>query len=517
MEASRTSKSIKNITVALGFLAVNLILQFFCRKVFLDHLGAEVLGLNTTATNLLQFLNIAELGIGAAVGFSLYKPLYDHNEQAINEIVSLQGHLYRRIACIVIAGAVIMGCFFPLIFHKMKLPLWYAYASFGVLLLSALLSYFVNYKEILLTADQKEYKILYSYRSCMLARLIIQIVAVKYFSHPYIWWLAIEGGFALIAAWALNRMVHKTYPFLQTGISNVHELRQKYPTIVTKIKQVFFHKISTYVLQQTSPLIIYAFATLTLVAYYGNYIIIVTGVAVLLNALFNSIGAGVGNLIAEGDKPKIMHVFSELFSARFYICALASTMIFVLSPPFICLWLGPQYLLPQSTLLIIVITQFLSTSRNSVDSFINGYGMFQDVWAPIAEACLNLGLSVLFGFFWNLNGILIGAMTSIVLIIFIWKPYFLFRWGLKEPISIYIGIYLRHILSLGLSLLLFWSFHNVVRIDAASTTGNFMLYTLVMLAGYGLILFGCMAAFNKGMRWFTARMAGKIRSVLHKK
>lgn len=51
---SRTSKSIKNSLFALVFYFINLILQFFSRKIFLDYLGAEVLGLNTTATKILQ-------------------------------------------------------------------------------------------------------------------------------------------------------------------------------------------------------------------------------------------------------------------------------------------------------------------------------------------------------------------------------------------------------------------------------------------------------------------------------
>ena len=141
---SRTSKSIKNSSVALVFYFINLILQFFSRKLFLDYLGAEVLGLNTTATNLLQFLNLAELGVGSAISCTLYKPLAEKDANAINEIVSLQGWLYRRIAWIVIAGSVVLMAFFPWIFAKMPLPLWYAYASFGALLVSALLSYFVN-------------------------------------------------------------------------------------------------------------------------------------------------------------------------------------------------------------------------------------------------------------------------------------------------------------------------------------------------------------------------------------
>ena len=100
--------------MALVFYFINLILQFFSRKIFLDYLGAEVLGLNTTATNLLQFLNLAELGIGSAIACTLYKPLLEKDTVAINEIVSLQGWLYRRIAWIVIAGSVVLMAFFPL-------------------------------------------------------------------------------------------------------------------------------------------------------------------------------------------------------------------------------------------------------------------------------------------------------------------------------------------------------------------------------------------------------------------
>ena len=113
---SRTSKSIKNSLVALAFYFINLVLQFFSRKVFLDYLGAEILGLNTTATNLLQFLNLAELGIGSAIACTLYKPLLEKDTVAINEIVSLQGWLYRRIAWIVIVGSLVLMAFFPWIF-----------------------------------------------------------------------------------------------------------------------------------------------------------------------------------------------------------------------------------------------------------------------------------------------------------------------------------------------------------------------------------------------------------------
>ena len=153
---SRTSKSIRNVKVALLFYLLNLVLQFFSRKIFLDYLGSEILGLNTTANNLLSFLNLAELGIGSAVAYNLYKPLFDQDRVAIHAIVSIQGWLYRRIAYIVIAGSCILMCFFPMIFAKAQVPLGYAYGSFIALLIASLLSYFVNYRQIVLSADQKE-------------------------------------------------------------------------------------------------------------------------------------------------------------------------------------------------------------------------------------------------------------------------------------------------------------------------------------------------------------------------
>ena len=206
---SRTAKSIKNSVVAMSFYIVNLALQFFSRKVFLDYLGTEILGLNTTAMNLLQFLNLAELGVNAAVGFTLYKPLHDNDIQSVNEIVTLQGRLYRRIAMIIIGGAAVLMCFFPLIFAKIELPLWYAYASFGVLLYSAMLGYFVNYRQIVLTASQQDYKVLYSYKSVMILKVLFQMCAVRYFDNAYVWWLVLEVVFASVASLSLHRMTMK--------------------------------------------------------------------------------------------------------------------------------------------------------------------------------------------------------------------------------------------------------------------------------------------------------------------
>ena len=302
MSESRTSKSIKNSVVSLLFYFVNLVVGFVARKVFLDYLGAEILGLNTTAQNILEFLNLAELGVGSAIGYFLYKPLREGDKQTINEIVALQGHLYKRIAIIIIIGSVTVIPFFPLIFKKIELPLWYAYASFGVFLFGSLLTYFVNYKQVVLTANQQNYKVQYSYKSVMILRSLFQIYALSHFDHPFLWWCALYVSFSLIGSISLHIMTMNTAPYLNSVGLPFRELKSKYPSVSVKIKQLLFHRIGSFALGQSSTLIIYAYTTLSLVAYYGNYMMVISGVTMLVSALFDSMDAGIGNLVAEGNK-----------------------------------------------------------------------------------------------------------------------------------------------------------------------------------------------------------------------
>ena len=452
--------------VALAFYFINLLLQFFSRKVFLDYLGAEILGLNTTATNLLQFLNLAELGIGPAIACTLYKPLLERDTTTINEIVSLQGWLYRRIAWIVIAGSLMLTAFFPLIFAKMPLPLWYAYASFGVLLVSALLSYFVNYKQIVLSADQKEYKIRYSYKAAMLVKILCQLLAIEYLSDGYIWWLILEVVFAIIASVVLEHTIKRSYPWIITDLRKGKALSRKYPNILKKVKQLFFHKIGSFALTQISPIIIYAYTTLTIVALYGNYMLVILGIQTLMAAIFNSMNAGIGNLVAEGNHERIFSVFEELFSVRFLFTSVMCFGVFILTPSFITLWIGKEYVMDSMTLLLMTAILFINLSRTTVDTYINAYGLFSDIWAPAVETAINIGMSVLLGYFFGLQGVLLGVLISLLLIIFCWKPYFLFRKGLRLPLRIYVVLYIKHlavaIFLCGLDLFYFWTGYVVL-------------------------------------------------------
>ena len=510
---SRTARSIKNSYVALIFYAISFILSFFSRKIFLDHLGPDILGLNATAASLFGFLNLAELGIGTAIAVTLYKPLQAKDQQAINEIVSLQGWFYARVAAFIIFGSCVMMCFFPRIFGNTGLPLWYAYATFSVMLFGSMLGYFANYRQIVLGASQQGYKIQRTVGTAGIIRVLVQMAAVSWLPNPYVWWLVIQFLFAILCAWILDRQIKITAPGLKTRISDGAALRKKYPDILTKVKQLFVHKIGAFALNQTSPIIIYAYATLTMVTMYGNYTAITQGMSAILSSMFSSMNAGVGNLIAEGKKDRIMRVFRELFSSRFVVIATFSIGFYLLTAPFVTLWIGAEYIFDRSIVLLIVILFFIRTSRETVDSYINGYGLFQDIWAPGAEAALNIGLSVLFGYFWGLKGILCGVLLSQIAIILIWKPYLLFKKGLEEPISIYVKIYAKHVAIMLLCGFLASKVMELIPIDPAGGWLKFAAVTGIVALFCVVFMTSILYLTENGMRDFFHR-AGDI---IHKR
>lgn len=493
---TRTSQSIKNSVIALIFYFLRLLLSFYSRKIFLEYLGTEILGLNTTAMNLLEFLNLAELGIGPAISFSLYKPLRNKDNDTINEIISLQRHLFWRIGTIIVIGAIILMIFFPWIFSKMELPLWYAYASFSVLLLSAVIGYFINYKQILLTASQQNYKITYSYGAIGLIKTCVQICVVHYMPNPYIWWLIVECIGSLLGALILSYVIRKNFPYINLVSNSFSELRIKYSIIITKTKQLVFHKLGGYILNQTSPLIIYAFLSLTTVALYGNYLVIINGVTALFNSVFSGMSASVGDLVSEGNKEKMLNVFNELFSIRFFLIVLLCFGIIMYSSSFIELWIGEEYRMSAAVVWLMTANMYIILSRTTVEAYLFALGQFQDIYSPIIEGVLNLGLSILLGYLWGLTGILSGVFISLFTMVFLWKPIFLFHWGFKISYWKYVKLYLKHIGAIIISIVIWYLLRETINIKQIHTWNQFITNTFIGCLVFGIVLFINMLLFR---------------------
>ena len=508
MTGSRTKRTIQNGRMSLFLFIIQIFVGFYSRKIFLENLGDEVIGLNTTLGNILSFLNLAELGIGIAMATSLYQPIHDNNHKVICDILSVQGWLYKKIAWVLCGLSIPVLIALPLIFPNTECGIVYIYLAYIVFLSGSIFSYLWNYKQILIQADQKNFKLMPWSHAIRYGKVFVQIIALVVF-HWGIWsWIILEFVGNVASVFVINHVIHKEYPWLDYSIASAKPLLHKYNKLITKTKQVFVHKIALFVIEQTNPLIIYAFVSLSMVTYYGNYMMLIGYVATLMNVLFEGMGASIGNLVAENNKQHIHEVFWELLTSRLWIAAIACFGLYISISPFISIWIGNKYLLSNSTLILLVISMYIRMTRSVIDSFKNAYQLFADVWAPIAEAAIHLGGGVLFGYWWGLNGIIIGGILSQVIIVLLWKPYYTFREGLKSSSFNYYIQYIVHILILTVPAVFIIQIfkHQLERPICLQNIVSIVIWIITVCLIYTIITFSIFYLFSNGMRRFTQRI-----------
>ena len=507
----RVHKSLLNAEVNLIFYFLTLFLAFFSRKIFLDCLGTEFIGLTGTLGNILGYLNLAELGITASIGYFLFKPLQSDNRQEIQEILSLLGYLYNRIGLIILIGGIIISLFFPFIFSDTELHLGIIYFAFYSFLGSSLIGYFINYRQTLLSADQKNYLVAIYYQSARILRIILQIYLAYHYRNLYVW-VGVEFLFSIIGCIILNWKINKEYPWLHVEKKKGRHLLKKYPEVITKTKQVFIHKIKDFVLVKSDELFIFLFVSLKMVAYYGNYMIVISKLISLFYSITGSIGASIGNLVAEGDKDKMMKVFWELTTIQHTVAAILSFALYSFLEPFIAHWLGAEYIMDHRILILIIMYIYITNSRQSVDGFNYAHGLYADVWSAWAELIINVSVTIICGIKWGIVGILLGKIASLVPIIMIWKPYYLFTAGFKAPVTIYWrGVIRNYAISLSTFILATFILHRIP-IDPYTSLWNWIAYSAVGMIIFLLINTTATLLFAKG----AIDSLNRIKSVIKK-
>lgn len=476
---SRVRKTILNAKVNFIFYFLTLIANFVARKYFLETLGDNFIGLTGTLLNILGYLNLAELGVSSAISFNLYKPIREGNFDKISKIVSLLGYYYRNIGLMVAGGGVILSGFLFFIFRDSAFQdfgvIYFAYFAF---LASALFGYFMNYRQILLVADQKNYVVSAMFQTSNIIKAIVQIFCALY-THNFYLWIAVELVFSFGYSLVLNRKISKVYPWLKCKISVGKSESKSNPEIFKSTKQVFIHKIKDFLLTQSDQLFVFIFVSLKMVAFYGNYVLITSRVMQLFNQILDSVLASVGNLIAENDKSKMMKVFWELMAIRYFIAGFLSFLIFRLIDPFIVLWLGEEYLLGKWVVILLSINLFIFVSRGTVDNFNFAFGHFADVWSAWVELFLNVGITIVGGYYWGIPGILLGKTVSMLVIVVMWKPYYLFNSGLHEPYRCYWSGTIRYYVFLAIAILI----SNLIIPDKDFSEINSIMHLL----GYGIM------------------------------
>ena len=502
--SERVHRSVMNIKVGMLFYILSLFLAFFSRKIFLDCLGAEFIGLTGMLTNIMSFLSVAELGIGTSIVYFLYKPLQENNHEKINEVMSMLAYLYRCIGFIIGGIGIIVSLFFPWWFNNLSLGLSLVYFAFFSFLASSVAGYIFNYKQLLVIADQKQYLVNAFFQTITIVENLVQILLAIYYRNLWLW--SVVGlFFTIISIIIFNIRIRHLYPTLNINLTEGRHNLKKYPEILKKTRQIFVQKIKDFVLYRSDDIMVGMFVSVIKVAFYGNYMIIINKFNFLVNLLSVGVGDGIGNLIAEGDERNIMKVFWELTAVRFFLLGVIIFSLLLFIQPFIGCWLGISYQMSDTIVYLMIFVFFMRLQNASVYIYIAAAGLFGDVWTAWTELILNITVTLLLAPTYGITGILLGKIVSYFFISAFWKPYYLFSQGFHKSVWEYwrgmIPYYIIFSLFSAFSIGSKYLFINMIS-DSLKTL---IIYGVTFFIPLIIIYFLLLFQFTKGMKSFVAR------------
>ena len=420
----RTKKSIINTIVSLMSQIIIILLGFISRRVLIYSVGVQYLGINGLMTNILTIFSLAESGIGLAIGYSLYKPLANNDIEKIKSLMRFYKKTYQFLAILTAGIGIIFFPFLPIFLKENTTT--DASIIYFLFLFSSVSSYLWSYKVTLNSSDQNKY--LYTITNTIAQILVLVIkVFVLFYTENYILYLSIDIGTTLIKNIIFSVILDKKYPYLkERNVQKLDDLTKK--ELFINIKSLFYGKFG-YILSQCSDnLVISSMVSINAVGLYSNYTILITSVSGFVTTFSSSVIASMGNLIAEESKERVYDVYKKIDFINYWLYTFSSICLFCLIEPFIRIWLGNEYVLSLSILIITVITFYLKGINSSIDIVKNAAGLYYPGrYISLIEALINLIISILLASKYGLVGVLIGTLISFIICSFWVKPFIVYR------------------------------------------------------------------------------------------
>lgn len=424
---------------AVNYIAVNL-LKFIVRMVFVKILPIEYLGVNGLFTNVLAMLSLAELGIGPAIVYSLYKPLAYGDKETVKSIMRLFKKVYVAVGGIILFLGLMLFPFLD-IFIKDGQCVPQVHYFYLLFLLNTVVSYLWTYKRSLLIADQKQYVVNIYQTAVQGLVAVLQIIFLLIFADYWCFIILMLLG-TVLENFSIARKADKEYPYLNEAAEVLDlDIKQQ---IVKNTKAMICHKIGGMVVFSSSNLVLSKFAGLAAVGLYSNYYMVIAALNTFAVKFFESITASIGNLMVLEESSKKI----KAFKITEFITALQASIcfcgLFVLFNPFVELWVGKAYLFSEVVVAAMAFSFYLTYMRKAVLMFRDASGLYwNDRYKPLAESVINLTASIYLTINYGVIGVVLGGIISTLLTCFWVEPYVLFNNGIDIKLKDYFVDYLK--------------------------------------------------------------------------
>lgn len=459
---SRLKNTIKNSAWGVIYNIVATLLNFITRTIFITKLGNEYLGINGLFTNILFILSFAELGIGHAITYAMYKPTAEGDKEKIKSLLKLYKDFYNKVGLIIFITGILLIPFIPYLIKgdiNIKESLILIYLLY---LFETASSYFLSYKSSIISVNQKDYicdrvKILTS-----IVKTIFQILSLIIFK-SYIIYLVIYVLSTFISNLIIYLKASKDYPFINE--KDVKALDPKLrKDIINNIKSLVLYKIGRVSLSGTDNIIISSIIGITFVGLYSNYSLIISSVSGIAYIILKGCISSIGNVNATESLAKKEQVMKQLLFVSSYIYGFICICLSILLTPFINIWIGNSYNISYLAVLAAVLYILIDGMEFSAHTYISTLGYFNETkYSSLICALLNIILSIILGLKYGLFGVFISTSISKILTSSWYDVYIVYKKEFKKNPITYYKQYLYYFLITCINYIICLSITNFIK------------------------------------------------------
>jgi len=405
----RTKNSIRNVLLAFISNFLTIVIGVLAQAIFIKTLGNEFLGLNGLFSNIISLLNIAELGIGSAIIYNLYKPIAQGDVGKINALLKFYKKCYHIIAIIILLFGFLLIPFLGSFVGEINVDVNVTFI-YILFIIEIVVSYLLSYKQAIINANQQNYIVNLIHISYLVILNTLQI-GILLGTKNYYLYLGIKIFMRFYENILLTYLANKMYPYLKNASNELDKETKE--DIFQKVKALFFHKIGSFIVMGTDNIIIAKFLGIVTVGFYSNYSLIIDAVQKLFGQIIKVLTPSIGSLLIESNQKKSFEVFSKIRFLNYWIATFSGIAILIIMDSFISIWIGNEYVLEKLVLYVLVFNYYQKSMRTSYMVFKEAAGIFyEDRFVPLIESFLNIFASIILLKFFGLAGVFMGTIVS---------------------------------------------------------------------------------------------------------